>query len=326
MAAFVAARLAARAPRRRRRAAPRRDRPRRSAGRARAARARPARRPAPRPRRGRRRGRRRARRRRPGDARAACRCCAPLAPRRDLGGGRDLRAQPLTRASRRASPRPTSTTASTTPSGPRSSSRTPAAAARSGPTSPSPCAASRPGRCRRPSSALVLGADGEILAFIGGNDLTARDIEAANPLYIPQAKLFAACCAIGPAVLVPDDPGAPLAISVRIWDAAGTLVNEDGTSTAKLHRSLEELAGWCVRENPVPDGHGAAHGHRHRAARRRRARARLPRRGRGRGDRHPRQPRARRLVAGPHNWGQTPTCGARPRRGSDPGCAASARV
>ena len=101
---------------------------------------------------------------------------------------------------------------------------------------------------------LVLGSDGEILAFTAGNDLTARDIEAANPLYIPQAKLFAACCAIGPAVLVPDDPGAPLEISVRIWDTDGALVNEDGTSTAKLHRTLEELAGWCVRENPVPDG------------------------------------------------------------------------
>jgi 2-dehydro-3-deoxy-D-arabinonate dehydratase len=101
---------------------------------------------------------------------------------------------------------------------------------------------------------LVLGADGEILAFTAGNDLTARDIEAANPLYIPQAKLFAACCAIGPAVLVPDDASAPLEISVRIWDVAGELVNEDGTSTSKLHRSLQELAGWCVRENPVPDG------------------------------------------------------------------------
>ncbi len=101
---------------------------------------------------------------------------------------------------------------------------------------------------------LVLAADGSILGLIAGNDLTARDIEAANPLYIPQAKLFAACCAIGPAVLVPDEPGAPLEISVRIWDATGTLVNEDGTSTAKLHRTLEELAGWCVRENPVPDG------------------------------------------------------------------------
>jgi 2-dehydro-3-deoxy-D-arabinonate dehydratase len=101
---------------------------------------------------------------------------------------------------------------------------------------------------------LVLEADGSILAMIGGDDLTARDIEAENPLYLPQAKLFTACCAIGPAVLVPDDPGEPFEISVRIWDASGTLVNEDGTSTSKLHRSLEELAAWCVRENPVPAG------------------------------------------------------------------------
>lgn len=101
---------------------------------------------------------------------------------------------------------------------------------------------------------LVLEADGSILAMIGGDDLTARDIEAENPLYLPQAKLFTACCAIGPAVLVPDDPRAPFAISVRIWDESGALVNEDGTSTSKLHRSLEELATWCVRENPVPAG------------------------------------------------------------------------
>jgi 2-dehydro-3-deoxy-D-arabinonate dehydratase len=101
---------------------------------------------------------------------------------------------------------------------------------------------------------LVLEADGSILAVTAGDDLTARDIEAENPLYLPQAKLFAACCAIGPAVLVPDDPSAPYAISVRIWDAAGTLVNEDGTSTAAMHRSFEDLAAWCVRENPVPAG------------------------------------------------------------------------
>jgi 2-dehydro-3-deoxy-D-arabinonate dehydratase len=101
---------------------------------------------------------------------------------------------------------------------------------------------------------LVLEADGSILAVIAGDDLTARDIEAENPLYLPQAKLFAACCSIGPAVLVPDDPSAPYAISVRIWDAAGTLVNEDATSTAAMHRSFEDLAAWCVRENPVPAG------------------------------------------------------------------------
>ena len=42
----------------------------------------------------------------------------------------------------------------------------------------------------------------------------------------------------------------PYAISIRIWNAEGTLVNEDATSTAAMHRSFEELASWCVRENP----------------------------------------------------------------------------
>jgi 2-dehydro-3-deoxy-D-arabinonate dehydratase len=101
---------------------------------------------------------------------------------------------------------------------------------------------------------LVLEADGTILAMTAGNDLTARDIEAENPLYLPQAKLFAACCSLGPAVLVPDDPAAPFAIAVRIWDETGALVNEDVTSTGAMRRSFEELATWVVRENPVPAG------------------------------------------------------------------------
>jgi 2-dehydro-3-deoxy-D-arabinonate dehydratase len=105
-----------------------------------------------------------------------------------------------------------------------------------------------------PELVLVLEADGSILAVTGGNDLTARDIEAANPLYLPQAKLFAACCSFGPAVLVPDDPSAPYAITVRIWNSEGTLVNEDSTSTAAMKRSFDDLASWCVRENPVPAG------------------------------------------------------------------------
>ena len=46
-----------------------------------------------------------------------------------------------------------------------------------------------------------------------GNDVSSRDIEGANPLYLPQAKVFAAACAIGPAVYVPEDWDAPLEIS-----------------------------------------------------------------------------------------------------------------
>ena len=80
-------------------------------------------------------------------------------------------------------------------------------------------------------------------------------------------------------MLVPDDPDAPFAIEVRIWDAEGALVNEDGDQHRAHDRSFEELAGWCVRENPVPHGR-AAHRHGRRAAGRRRAGARPARRGR----------------------------------------------
>jgi 2-dehydro-3-deoxy-D-arabinonate dehydratase len=105
-----------------------------------------------------------------------------------------------------------------------------------------------------PELGLVLDADGSIIAVTAGNDLTARDIEAENPLYLPQAKMFTACCALGPALLVPDDPSAPYAISIRTWNAEGALVHEDATSTASMHRSFEELASWCVRHNPLPAG------------------------------------------------------------------------
>ena len=56
-----------------------------------------------------------------------------------------------------------------------------------------------------PELALVLGERGTIAGVTIGNDVSSRSIEGANPLYLPQAKIFAGACALGPAVLVPDD-------------------------------------------------------------------------------------------------------------------------
>ena len=71
-----------------------------------------------------------------------------------------------------------------------------------------------------PELGLVLG-DGRRAGRVTiGNDVSSRDIEGANPLYIPQAKIFAGACAIGPALAVPDDWDAPLPIRLRITDAA----------------------------------------------------------------------------------------------------------
>ena len=67
-----------------------------------------------------------------------------------------------------------------------------------------------------PELGVVLGEGGALAGMTIGNDVSSRSIEGENPLYIAQAKTFAGACAIGPAVLVPDDWGAPLEIRLRI--------------------------------------------------------------------------------------------------------------
>jgi 2-dehydro-3-deoxy-D-arabinonate dehydratase len=105
-----------------------------------------------------------------------------------------------------------------------------------------------------PEIGIVLGEGGALTGLTIGNDVSSREIEGANPLYLPQAKIFAGACALGPAVLVPDDWEAPLEIRMRITDAAGRELFAGETSTARMRRSFPELAEWLVRENPVPAG------------------------------------------------------------------------
>jgi len=105
-----------------------------------------------------------------------------------------------------------------------------------------------------PELAIVLGAGGEPVAVTIGNDVSSRDIEGANPLYIPQAKIFAGACAIGPHLVVPDDWDAVYPVAMRILDAAGNELFSGETSTARMKRSPGELAAWVMRDNPVPPG------------------------------------------------------------------------
>ena len=105
-----------------------------------------------------------------------------------------------------------------------------------------------------PEIGLVLGESLEIVGYTIGNDVSSRDIEGANPLYLPQAKVFAAACAIGPAVYVPEDWDAPLEISLTIRDADGTVLFAGETSTARMKRTFTDLVSWLIRDNPVPPG------------------------------------------------------------------------
>jgi 2-dehydro-3-deoxy-D-arabinonate dehydratase len=105
-----------------------------------------------------------------------------------------------------------------------------------------------------PEVGVVLGPGGRIAGYTVGNDVSSRDIEGANPLYLPQAKVYAGACAIGPAVYVPDGEVGAFRIHLRVTDEWGKIVFEGETSTSRMRRSFAELVEWLLRDNPVPPG------------------------------------------------------------------------
>ena len=104
-----------------------------------------------------------------------------------------------------------------------------------------------------PEIALVLGDDASIEGVTIGNDVSSREIEGTNPLYLPQAKVYAGACALGPAVLAPV-PTEPLEIRMRILDVDGAELFAGETSTGRMKRTFEELVEFLLRDNPVPAG------------------------------------------------------------------------
>jgi len=104
-----------------------------------------------------------------------------------------------------------------------------------------------------PEIGVVLDGNGGLLGVTIGNDVSSRDIEGANPLYLPQAKVYAGACALGPALLSPI-PDEPLEIGMRIVDETGSELFSGATSTARMKRSFGELVEFLRRDNPVPPG------------------------------------------------------------------------
>ncbi|MEM2152463.1 MAG: fumarylacetoacetate hydrolase family protein [Candidatus Bathyarchaeia archaeon] len=103
--------------------------------------------------------------------------------------------------------------------------------------------------------AFILGSNQEILGFTAGNDVSSRDIESENPLYLPQAKIFDRCCALGPSILTIDEAGKEpkLRVECRVF-RSGKIVFEGATSTAEMKRSIEELRSYLCKYNTVPPG------------------------------------------------------------------------
>jgi len=105
-----------------------------------------------------------------------------------------------------------------------------------------------------PELTLAISPGGKIIGYTVGNDLSCRDIEGENPLYLPQAKTFRDCAAIGPAIYVTDQPlAAETDISLSIKRRGEEIVS-DGTTLAQMKRSLEELVGYLFSNNDHPNG------------------------------------------------------------------------
>jgi 2-dehydro-3-deoxy-D-arabinonate dehydratase len=106
-----------------------------------------------------------------------------------------------------------------------------------------------------PELALVISPALKIVGYMIGNDMSSRDIEGENPLYLPQAKVYDGSCALGPAVTLAGAFPPPDQVSIRLTIARGGAVVFDGsTSLTAMKRSFEDLVGWLGRENSFPDG------------------------------------------------------------------------
>ena len=106
-----------------------------------------------------------------------------------------------------------------------------------------------------PEFALLVAPDGRIAGYTVGNDVSARDIEGENPLYLPQAKTYDGSCSLGPCATLADGPLDLAATSIDL------LIERDGaeafrgtTDLSQLARKLEDLVGWLTREYAIPDG------------------------------------------------------------------------
>jgi 2-dehydro-3-deoxy-D-arabinonate dehydratase len=105
-----------------------------------------------------------------------------------------------------------------------------------------------------PELTLAINAAGRIFGYTIGNDMSSRDIEGENPLYLPQAKAYHLSAALGPCIVISDTLPAPeTAIALEIRRAGGTVFAGE-TSVSQIKRPLPSLAEWLFRDNSFPAG------------------------------------------------------------------------
>ncbi len=105
-----------------------------------------------------------------------------------------------------------------------------------------------------PELTLAINAKGEIVGYTVGNDMSSRDIEGENPLYLPQAKVYDGACALGPGILVTSEPLSPATAIKLTIQRGGQTAFENETTLAQLKRTPQELVEFLYRETSFPNG------------------------------------------------------------------------
>jgi 2-dehydro-3-deoxy-D-arabinonate dehydratase len=105
-----------------------------------------------------------------------------------------------------------------------------------------------------PELTLLVSPQGKLLGYTVGNDVSSRDIEGENPLYLPQAKVYDRSCSIGPGILIAEGemPG-ETGISMEV-KRGGEVVFEGNTLLSEMRRSFRELIDFLTRECSFPYG------------------------------------------------------------------------
>lgn len=106
-----------------------------------------------------------------------------------------------------------------------------------------------------PELALVINSRQQIVGYTVGNDMSSRDIEGENVLYLPQAKIYSRSCALGPFIRVGVDEAEARSwtISLEI-SRSGQSIHSGQTQVSQIKRSFDELAGFLFRSQVFTQG------------------------------------------------------------------------
>lgn len=105
-----------------------------------------------------------------------------------------------------------------------------------------------------PELTLLISPSGAITGYTVGNDMSSRDIEGENPLYLPQAKVYDGACALGPCILISNNPLPPETRIALEIERGGATAFSDAITLDQMKREPASLASYLFRENTFRDG------------------------------------------------------------------------